>query len=249
MVKSGRFRRTGYTRPWFRRVRRVVTNIAESKYVDTQFLNQTQLATGGNALSFSLMNNILQGTTSDASTRVGNRIFVKGIWCAVRIIPNPALLADSGMLTPTFCRIAVVKNMEGVSGLVNPFNLWRVNGAASATGSWASAFRNSQYFKQFRVLSDRVHQMSPGATSSTSILSGPGGVATWYIPINAQFNYKASTATAGNFAYGGVDVLSNTCVQTNNVLGEDFQVIMIADGDDVNCCSIQFSWKVIFKDF
>lgn len=242
--------RARITRPWFNKVRKVVTNLAEAKFKDERMSNPIFMGGGSQSLTLSLMNNILQGTTSDASTRVGNRIFVKGIWMSVKIIPNTA--EQDGMRIPSFCRILVLKNKEGVAGLANIFEVLTANGQSSTSASWTSAYRNSLFYKKYQVLSDRVHQMSPGATSGTNTLSGPGGVATWYIPINRQFNYRASSAVAGNFEFpagSGTVITSNTVHDVNNILGEDYQVLLTTDNDDAGCCQVTLSWKVLFNDF
>lgn len=244
-----KFRRTGYSRPWFQKVRKVVTNMAEAKFVDVRFANPVQIGAGSSSLSFSLTNGILQGTTSDASTRVGNRIFIKGIWVSLKIIPSQASLGMVDAKRPQFCRVMIVKNTEGAAGLVNIFELFTANGSSATQASWCSAFRNSLFYKKYQVLADRVHQMSPGASVGSEVMNGPGGIATFYIPIQKQFNFRASTPTGGMFQYNSADVFAASWHEVNNVLGDDYQCLMTADNNDSSCCSITMSWKVLFNDF
>lgn len=230
----------------------MITNVAEAKFVDV-------VPVGEGAISYttplllSLTNGILQGGAGDASSRVGNRIFIKGIWFAMKIMPVNATSGGPGnaeMNLPSLCRIMVVRNTEGAAGLPNINEILTFNGAGNGVASPCTSFRNSQYFKKYQILSDRLHSMMPSAYSPNQdfALSGPLGAITFYVPIGKQFNFRGSTAVAGNYPYNGM-IIPATWTSTANVLNDDYQILIMTDEQTHLCCRMTLSWKVIFSDF
>lgn len=215
-------------------VKKVTLNIAERKYVDT-LVGNFSLGTYAAPLVLSMLNGILIGATADATSRIGNKIYVRGIVVQAQMY-GQATMISSGSL----CRLLVVHNKEGAKSLL-PYSELFANNLMPAP-------RATPYMHKYRILLDKVHALTPTGLNGANVLSGPIAAMNVYIPINKVIEYVDSTPTAGTTSYGApVSVnVSNTLLAVNNMLKDDIQIMCFAA--DNTCCNMTLSWKVIFSD-
>jgi len=239
--------------------------MAEKKYID-QIVGQTnQLGWNvgdmrTNAMRISLFNGILIGTAANANSRVGNKIYVSGVYLTITIQPDPSKMSADGCT----CRFMLVRNKEagqypktgtGGAGPSPPYGISMTDPLEVALfGFGINAARNSTYFHKYDILLDRMHVMTPFTQTTSSSLFGGGPTFRncFYIPVKRQIEYVDSTyaTTTTTYTAGAgsttTDILDGMA-RSNNLLKDDLHFLIGADGGGGEC-QASVSWKVLFTD-
>lgn len=227
-----------------KKIRRVVFNIAEKKFITKAYsvvlADNSGAGPAGGPFVVSLMNRIVQGTTSDANTRIGNRINVRGIWIALELRPS-GTMEQIG----TLCRFLVIHNK--VAQNVGLATWTQIFENTSMTSN-----RNRTTLPNYTVMKEGSHAMNATAViDGTPDTTYSGGIVSlrWYMPIGKQFNYITSTFGSGTTAYGGgnIDNVDRYIAPAaNNVANDDYQFMIGASA--ASCCGISLNWQVLFTD-
>lgn len=219
-----------------RYVRKVAINVAERKYIDYPLLQFT-IGNTANAFCISLLNGIPQGTTAaDASTRIGNKIYIRAIQLNFNIYGTVLMAAGGGS-----CRLVVVNNREGAKNMVAHSELF--------VGAQVPSARNTPYLAKYAVKLDKVHSLATySGTPGTSATTGPQGLGSITIPINRNYSYVSATIAGGTTNYGTPLVMAvpNYLLAVTNMLKDDLQLLI--ESDVSNCCNINLGIKVIWSD-
>lgn len=219
-------------------------NLAERKFKDVVFTNYISLRSPSTPLYLSLLNGILQGTSADASSRVGNRIYVRGIYLSIYVLGTLPVAANAGGV----CQFIVSHNKTGAQGMLTLAEIFQ-------TTNQPNANRNSVYLNKHRLLLNRQHVFVPTSMNGTDIMSGPLCPANIYIPVRKNFQYDASSDPGGTTKYpagaspavgAGAENIPNVHLQTGNMAKDDIQFAAWCGVD--GCCAMYLSWKVVFTD-
>jgi len=220
-------------------MRRVVYNLAETKYFESSALTVTsgagsdmQVQTGDGVpvtTAFkraSMLNQIAQGVGN--TQRIGNRIHVKYIHLTIALGNNPSTNANVEAST---CRYMVVHDLAANKSLMAAGDLFSsgVQVISGIAGTF-NALKNVNNMKRFRFLLDRQHLMQVYSTASGS--KTPQTCIQHYIPINRTFQYDGGTQD----------------ITTNGSLVSDAINFAIVASDNHDCCAVSVRWRIAFKD-
>lgn len=241
-------------------------NLAETKFLDVQpnysftTSNPGESVTGfllgddTDAFHCSLLNGLVQGTVANANTRIGNKVYIKGIWINVGLYPDSRQMETIGgtnddpthrSLNPA-CRFVIYKHKQAEKGM--PAHTDIFTGFPMVTAS-----RNSVYYKDFDIVFDKLHQMVPtAAINETNIAVGPAWQSRFFLPIKQNISFK-STIWPGpdaNWTYGGQNLGTGMggYMSCFNLTSTDYQVLCFTDPGSNNCCRMTLQWKIIFAD-
>lgn len=234
--------------PTYRAVRRIVYNLAETKYWESPMMSIINSSGSPHIISSviptanagyvpqafigcSLLNMIAQGTA--VNQRIGNRIMVKYIQLTVAVGYSPEL--NTGSCT---CRYVLVQDKSNAGDVAPATSIWS-DGPVLAAGvgePTVSSLKNFNNLKRFRFRLDRQHitqsfSNNPEATTPWSAIQH-------YVKIGRVIQYQGQNASP--------DADAN--FRTNNTLvGSDAFNFYVA-GSHPLCCGIKFRWRVAFKD-
>lgn len=203
-----------------------MTTMAEKKFFDIQNINPvdgtnapTQFA-DTNWYFISFVNAIAQGF--DASTRVGNKIFVRYVQVTISFVSDSDLCINGNWI-----RYVVVHNKDTNGTLVTGADLFSPSFAQYSN----TALRNYTTMNKYRILLDRQFAITTMAYSGTTNVTNPCGVTQHYIPVNKQIDFRTS----------GTNPLSAA-----NLISNDIDIGFCAAVKD--CCSAKVSLRVVYND-
>lgn len=228
-------RRTG---AMYRVARRVVYNIAETKYKD---IGPVTLDLTGNGLwsqqntavardaqnvwaRIDLLNSITIGNTAD--TRIGNKIMVKYIQIFLTIGQGNSADLESGT-----CRFLLIKDKATTGDLIDVGQSYFMNTGPHLMPDKMSinAAKNYNNMRRYSTLLDRQHSVQMFGDTLGSKAATP--CMTFYIPINRVFTYKSGSSSWNDAA---------------NMVQETIQFALAAD--EAGCCNVSAYFRVGYKD-
>lgn len=162
-----------------------------------------------------------QGT--NASQRIGNKIYAKGIQLMVQ------MYVSTPQTAPVFgntCRMIAYHNKEANGALPG------ASPSIFLTDSFMS-LRNSATYPKFDVLKDEVHNFMPTSSNGntgtpTPITASAPHILRWYIPINRVIQYQSNAGTI------------------SDLLKDDYGVGIICNAG--TSCSFDMRYKLLFSD-
>jgi len=221
--------------------RSVLNSRAETKFLDAQVISDANLGNVSGPFAISLINHLLQGTTANATTRIGNNVFLRGVYLSLSIRAQASTTDNVAA-----CRFVLAWNKGSVQ---NTANNGDIIGPVEylANTSMLAAARNSTTLTKFRVLQDNIHEMVAGGMNGTATMLGPRFDKCMYIPVNKKVMYRTSTDPGSNTTYGGA-TMANIFLPSNlsNMLKDDLQMMIWATSN--TCCVITVGIKLIWQD-
>jgi len=202
------------------RMRRIVQNMAETKFFDYQLTSSP--VPNGAITFFSLLGHIPQqgaASAATASLRQGNKIWVTKI--QIKVMCGPL---NSAVVNGTCLRFGTYHNKDTRKSLPNATEVFNTTDPM--------ALRNSNYYPQVSIIKDITHHtVVTSMNAGTVTSSGPNGMYNIDIYVNKMIDYIGTGGAPGS----GTDLLNH-----------DYGLWWISSGPNshyFNC-----NTKVLFKD-
>jgi len=193
--------------------------------------NTIAIKKGANlSMQFSLINDILQAGTTDATHRIGNKIYVTDILITCRLIPLLSAMPTSGSHT----RVTVMHQKLPAAAS----NALLTNDAIFEE-MFGPVLQPLQ--PKIRVMRDYVHTTVCTSTGTC----GPPLLLNWRIPVHKVISYNGSSGSAA-ITYDGTSTPGSSGEHNGNLLYEDYIFQIVAA--DEKCTAAEFEWRVRFKD-
>lgn len=217
--KQRTYRRTpGRTRYTKAYVARIARSVVQ-RNEETKCFTQA-LATNANGTTSWAFASALAGLTqgTSTSTRVGSRIQIVALEYFVKIAPATANMGGEGSM----CRMIFYHNKAAGAATPSVSEYFDSNTFSSG--------RNINYVKKYTTLEDITHQMVITATPGTAatFAAGPAFFRIVRIPLRTFVEYAGNAGTISDLPV------------------HDFGIGYAAD--DTNCCLVNVTSKVWFKD-
>lgn len=212
--------------PLYRRVRRVVTNMAEHKYKDI-IIKASSTNTPANPVTtsfdyFSILDGIVQGQT--VNTRIGNRIRVS------RVTASFDVKSDTNALMTSLMRMMFVWNNDCNSSAPSFTDMFGPSGSFDHIN-----LQDPVYFSKYKIIRDYMHSMTTIAVSTTnSGTAGPRSNVKFSFPVGKVITYAQNNASTNGKT--PANMTKNDCY-------------LAWVGSDSGCCQFEGIVRVYFTDF
>lgn len=164
---------------------------------------------------------IQQGTT--ANNRIGNKIFVKGVWITMLCQGGTTMLNGTASGTAGVnTRFIVYHNKEALGTQIAATTIFDQDSISS--------LRNNTKSSQVSLKKDFTRTVVVTGVKSTgeSVATGPSIQEIFYIPINKRIDYSGNTGTIAD------------------ILKDDYGYGMCCSAANLNSCAVTF--KVLYTD-